>query len=172
MPSRDGVDAQTLAARRVGDFSGRWNVQATRMHDGGEVLLEQGNPFVPPLRTCTFCTNGREQAYALSWTPLDPATRKARLADTRRNLRPANGWRTMPDGGYWITTSSFNADPAAANFQERTRMMQQLAPAADALQQALLIVLDVRGKSGGASHWSIELARLIWGPAAVDALRD
>ena len=42
-------------------------------------------------------------------------------------------------------------------------MMQQLAPAADALQQALLIVLDVRGKSGGASHWSIELARLIWG---------
>ena len=170
--SCDGIDAQTLAARRVGDFSGRWNLQASRIHGGGEVLLEQGNPFVPTLRTCIFRVNGREQDHALSWAPLDPATRKERLADTRRSFRPANGWHTMPGGGYWITTSSFNADPAAANFQELTRMLQQLTAAADALQQASLIVLDVRGNSGGASHWSIELARLIWGREAVDAVRD
>lgn len=48
--SCDGIDAQTLAARRVGDFSGRWNLQASRIQGGGEVLLEQGNPFVPTLR--------------------------------------------------------------------------------------------------------------------------
>lgn len=50
--SCDGIDAQTLAARRVGGFSGRWNLQASRIQGGGEVLLEQGNPFVPTLRSC------------------------------------------------------------------------------------------------------------------------
>ncbi|RTQ89206.1 MULTISPECIES: hypothetical protein [Stenotrophomonas] len=170
--SCDGIDAQTLAARRVGDFSGRWNLQASRIQGGGEVLLEQGNPFVPTLRSCAFHVNGREQRHALRWTPLDPAARKERLTDTRRSFRPVNGWHTMPGGGYWITTSSFNADPTAANFQELPRMLQQLTPVADALRQAPLIVLDVRGNSGGASHWSIELARLIWGRDAVDAVRD
>ncbi|MBR7560445.1 hypothetical protein KC218_28260, partial [Mycobacterium tuberculosis] len=71
-----------------------------------------------------------------------------------------------------ITTSSFNADPATRNAQQLTELLQQLTPVADALQQAPRVVLDVRDNTGGASHWSIALARLIWGPAAVDALRD
>lgn len=170
--SCDGIDAQTLAARRVGDFSGRWNLQASRIQGGGEVLLEQGNPFVPRLRSCIFRVNGREQAHSLRWTPIDPAARKERLADTRRSFRPANGWHIMPDGGYWITTSSFNADPTEQNFKELTALLEQLAPKAEALQRAPSVVLDVRGNSGGASQWSIELARLIWGRAAVDGLSD
>lgn len=170
--SCDGIDAQALAARRVGDFSGRWNLQASRIHGGGEVLLEQGNPFVPMLSSCVFRVNGREQRHTLRWAPLDPGSRKERLADTRRSFRPANGWHTMPDGGYWITTSSFNADPTEQNFKELTALLEQLAPKAEALQQAPSVVLDVRGNSGGASQWSIELARLIWGRAAVDALPD
>ena len=170
--SCDGIDAQTLAARRVGDFSGRWNLQASRIHGGGEVLLEQGNPFVPMLSSCVFRVNGREQRHALRWAPLDPGSRKERLADTRRSFRPANGWHTMPGGGYWITTSSFNTDPTEQNFKELTALLEQLAPKAEALQQAPSVVLDVRGNSGGASQWSIELARLIWGRAAVDALPD
>lgn len=170
--SCDGVYAQALAERRVGDFSGRWNLQASRIHGGGEVLLEQGNPFVPALRTCLFRVNGRQSAYTLQWLPIDTATREARLADTRRSFRPANGWRTLPGGGYWITTSSFNADPVARTSQQLTELLRQLTPAADALQRAPRVVLDVRGNTGGASHWSIALARLIWGRAAVDALRD
>ncbi|MFX7879323.1 hypothetical protein ABTK13_23925, partial [Acinetobacter baumannii] len=51
-------------------------------------------------------------------------------------------------------------------------MLQQLTPVADALRQAPWVVLDVRGNSGGASHWSSELARLIWRREAVDAVRD
>jgi hypothetical protein len=120
--SCDGVDAQALAARRVGDFSGRWNLQASRIHAGGEVLLEQGNPFVPTLRSCVFRVDGRQSAYALQWLPIDTATREARLADTRRSFRPANGWHTLAGGGYWITTSSFNADPATRNAQELTEL--------------------------------------------------
>ncbi|WP_286073630.1 S41 family peptidase [Stenotrophomonas sp. 59] len=170
--SCDGIDAETLAARRVGDFSGRWNLQASRVQAGGEVLLEQGNPFVPALRKCIFRIYARDKTYLLQWKPLGPEARKERLDDTRRSFRPANGWHVLRGGGYWITTSSFNADPAAGNFQQLTRLLQQLTPAADALQNAPLVVLDVRGNTGGASHWSIELAQLIWGRRAVEALRD
>jgi hypothetical protein len=170
--SCDGIDAETLAARRVGDFSGRWNLQASRVQAGGEVLLEQGNPFVPALRKCIFRIDARDKTYLLQWKPLGPEARKERLDDTRRSFRPANGWHVLRGGGYWITTSSFNADPAAGNFQQLTRLLQQLTPAADALQNAPLVVLDVRGNTGGASHWSIELAQLIWGRRAVEALRD
>ena len=168
----DGIDAQTLAVRRVGDFSGRWNLQASRIQGGGEVLLEQGNPYVPALRTCVFQVGGRETSYALRWQPLQAAQRKERLADTRRSFRPPNGWHAMPDGSYWITTSSFNADPSEQNFKELTALLEQLEPQAEGLQQAPTVVLDVRGNTGGASQWSIELARLIWGRAAVDALPD
>jgi len=170
--SCDGIDAQTLAVRRVGDFSGRWNLQASRIQGGGEVLLEQGNPYVPALRTCVFQVGGRETSYALRWHPLQAAQRKERLADTRRSFRPPNGWHAMPDGSYWITTSSFNADPSEQNFKELTALLEQLEPQAEGLQQAPTVVLDVRGNTGGASQWSIELARLIWGRAAVDALPD
>lgn len=172
MLSCDGMDAQTLAARRVGDFSGRWNLQASRIHGGGEVLLEQGNPFVQPLQACVFAVDGRETSYALQWVPLDTVQLKKRLADTRRSFRPANGWHTMPGGGYWITTSSFNADPTEPNFNELTRLIEQLAAEAEGLQRSPLVVLDVRGNSGGASQWSLALARLIWGRTAVDALPD
>lgn len=119
-----------------------------------------------------FRTDGRESTYALQWAPLDPAQRTQRLADTRRSFRPANGWHALPGGGYWITTSSFNADPAAQNFKELTALLEALARLPEPLQQAPLVVLDVRGNTGGASQWSIELARLIWGRAAVDALPD
>ncbi|WP_286068441.1 hypothetical protein [Stenotrophomonas sp. 57] len=172
MLSCDGMDAKTLAARRVGDFSGRWNLQASRIHGGGEVLLEQGNPFVQALQACVFAVDGRETSYALQWAPLDTVQLKKRLADTRRSFRPANGWHTMPGGGYWITTSSFNADPTEPNFNELTRLIEQLAAEAEGLQRSPLVVLDVRGNSGGASQWSLALARLIWGRTAVDALPD
>lgn len=170
--SCDGVDAATLAARRVGDFNGRWNLQASRIQGGGEVLLEQGNPFLPTPHRCVFRVDGRESTYALRWTALDPGQRTQRLADTRRSFRPANGWHALPGGGYWITTSSFNADPAAQNFKELTALLEALARVPEPLQQAPRVVLDVRGNTGGASQWSIELARLIWGRAAVDALPD
>lgn len=170
MLSCDGIDAQTLAARRVGDFSGRWNLQASRVHGGGEVLLEQGNPFVQALQDCVFEVDGVETPYALQWAPLDAEQLKKHLADTRRSFRPANGWHTMSGGGYWITTSSFNADPTEPNFNELTRLLEQLAAETEELQRSPLVVLDVRGNSGGASQWSIALARLIWGATAVDAL--
>ncbi|WP_294990848.1 hypothetical protein [uncultured Stenotrophomonas sp.] len=65
--SCDGVDAQRLAARRAGDFNGRWNLQASRIQTGGEVLLEQANPFLPTPRICVFRMAG----------PMLPVARRA-----------------------------------------------------------------------------------------------
>ncbi|QKW56749.1 hypothetical protein [Stenotrophomonas sp. NA06056] len=172
LASCDGVDAQVLARQRVGDFSGRWNLQASRIHAGGEVLLDQGNPFIATPRMCTFLVQGRMVDYPLVWKPIDAAALAPRLADTRRSFRPANGMRRMPGGGYWITTSSFNADPTKSNFKELTRLLQTLAGQSDALRQAPVVVLDVRGNSGGASQWSLELARLVWGRERVDTIGD
>lgn len=168
----DGVDAQVLARQRVGDFSGRWNLQASRIHAGGEVLLDQGNPFIATPLMCTFLVQGRKMDYPLLWRPIDAAALAPRLADTRRSFRPANGMHRMRGGGYWITTSSFNADPAKSNFKELNQLLQTLAAQTGALQEAPMVVLDVRGNSGGASQWSLELARLIWGRERVDAIGD
>lgn len=170
--SCDGIDAPTLAQQRVGEFNGRWNLQSSRVRAGNEVLLDQGNPFVSVPHRCVFRVHGRETAFALHWQPLDAATLAARVADTRRSERPPNGWRSLREGGYWITTSSFNVDPSGRNFNELTRLVEQLTTQAAALRHAPLVVLDVRGNSGGSSQWSVALARLVWGRAAVDALAD
>lgn len=115
--SCDGVDAATLAARRVGDFNGRWNLQASRIQGGGEVLLEQGNPFLPTPHRCVFRVDGRESTYALRWTALDPGQRTQRLADTRRSFRPANGWHALPGGRLLDHHQQLQCRSGGAEFQ-------------------------------------------------------
>ncbi|KAF1017087.1 MAG: hypothetical protein GAK31_00346 [Stenotrophomonas maltophilia] len=170
--SCDGVDAATLAAQRVGAFNGRWNLQASRIHAGGELLLDQGNPFVALPRRCRFRVDGQTRDITLQWRALDSAEVAAHLAATRRSFRPPNGLHALPGGGYWITTGSFNADPGQPNFAELTALLQTLDTQRQALQRAPQVVLDVRGNSGGASQWSIALARLVWSAEAVARVRD
>src|SRR5699024_102697 len=70
----------------------------------------------------------------------------------------------------WISMAGFNADPESEDHARLTAVLEELEDG-ERVAAARRVVLDVRGNSGGSSHWSREIAALLWGDAAVEAAR-
>lgn len=158
----DGVDAETLAERRIGQFRGRWFLEAQRALYGDWQFLNAANPWIGEMRQCRFEVDGATRTYALAWrrAPDDLAERRARLA---QRARPDFGLRHLDDGGVWISTPSFNGAPGGEAHARLTALIAEMNAKQETLRQAPYVVLDLRGNGGGSSHWSVEMARALWG---------
>lgn len=164
----DGVGAETLAADRVGRFQGRWFLEAQRARHGDSLFLNPSNPWIGEMRQCRFEVEGQARAYDLAWraAPDDLRARRARLGQ-----RAATDFAMtrLQDGGVWISAPSFNGDPAARPHARLTAIIGQMNEERDSLRAAPYVVFDLRGNGGGSSHWSMEMARALWGQAWIDA---
>ncbi|MBN9478907.1 MAG: hypothetical protein J0I52_01590 [Bordetella sp.] len=158
----DGVDAETLAERRIGQFRGRWFLEAQRALYGDWQFLNASNPWIDEMRQCRFEADGATRTYALAWraAPDDLAERRGRLA---QRARPDFGLKHLDDGGFWISTPSFNGDPGGEVHARLTALIAEMNAKQAALRLAPYVVLDLRGNGGGSSHWSVEMARALWG---------
>ncbi|MFX9665041.1 hypothetical protein ABTO78_20500, partial [Acinetobacter baumannii] len=61
----DGVDAATLAEQRIGQFRGRWFLEAIKTRFGDWMFLSAENPWQTEMKTCRFETGGAPRTYAL-----------------------------------------------------------------------------------------------------------
>lgn len=167
----DGQTADALAAANVGAFSGRWFLAATRMQEGGRLFLDEGNPWVSRPARCTFQVGSTMKRVKLNWTPIEAAERDRQLVRTFSRAAEPIGIRALPDRIVWLTLSDFKADPQGPAAKALVPLIAELTAAPDVLRSAHAIVLDLRGNHGGSSDWSRQIARLIWGGAAVDAVK-
>jgi hypothetical protein len=160
----DGVAAEALAEQRIGQFRGRWFLEAQRTLYGDWQFLSAGNPWVSEMSQCRFETDGATQTYALNWraTPDDLGARRGKLA---QRARPDFGLKHFDDGGFWISTPSFNGDPSGETHAALTALIADMKTKQDALRLAPYVVLDLRGNGGGSSHWSQLMAQVLWGDA-------
>ena len=158
----DGVAAEALAEQRIGQFRGRWFLEAQRTLYGDWQFLSAQNPWIGEMRQCRFESDGATKTYALNWrtTPEDIYARRAKLAQ-----RAATDFdlKHFDDGGFWISTPSFNGDPASETHAELTALIADMKAKQDALRLAPYVVLDLRGNGGGSSHWSQLMAEVLWG---------
>ncbi|AOH87029.1 hypothetical protein AWL63_22620 [Sphingomonas panacis] len=166
----DGRSADALAKTNVGAFSGRWFLRAVRMEEGGRLFLDQGNPWVTRPSICTFLVETRRRSVKLDWRIIDPAERDRHLARTFSRAAEPIGMRTLPDNSLWITLSDFKGDPEGPAAKALVPLIARLTASPESLRNARAIVLDLRGNHGGSSDWSRQIARLIWGKPAVDAV--
>ncbi len=164
----DGVDAERLAARNVGAFRGRWQLASQRATQGGRLFVDARNPFITRPSHCTFRVAGKRQEVALAWRPMSDAELDTRFAATAPRARPAIGARALADGTRWYSISSFDGDPEGATAKALRPMIADMTRDRAAVVAAPRIVLDLRGNGGGSSEWSQQIARVIWGRAAVD----
>ncbi|WP_165967489.1 S41 family peptidase [Luteimonas aestuarii] len=162
----DGIAAEALAADRIGRVRGRWHLEAQRVSHGGRLFLDAGDPWAPPPSHCRFAYAGREKDVALTWRTLDNETLSTHFAATRALHGTTTGVRTPTAGQLWIAAASFDADADADALNTLLRALDDTARVGDARQ----VVLDLRGNGGGSSHWSREIARRLWGDAALAAL--
>ena len=160
----DCVAAEALAEQRIGQFRGRWFLEAQRTLYGDWQFLSAQNPWIGEMRQCRFEADGATKTYALNWhaTPEDIYARRARLA---QRAATDFGLKHFDDGGFWISTPSFNGDPASETHAKLTALIADMKAKQDALRLAPYVVLDLRGNGGGSSHWSQLMAEVLWGDA-------
>lgn len=168
----DGVAADRLAEKRLGSFYGRWQLAAQREALAGRLFIDAGNPWVAAPGECRFEQDGEVVSFKLQWRGVD-GDRLATLLARVRGAAPAwTGVRSL-DGGrvLWIPMPGFDADLRSEDHAALTAILQALGDGRQ-VAAARRVVLDVRGNGGGSSHWSREIAALLWGDAAVRAQTD
>lgn len=158
----DGVGAEALAEQRIGQFRGRWFLEAQRVLYGDWQFLSAQNPWISEMRQCRFEADGATKTYTLNWraTPEDINVRRAKLAQTAST---DFGIKPLDDGGFWISTPSFNGDPSSEAHTKLTALIADMKTKQEALRLAPYVVLDLRGNGGGSSHWSQLMAQILWG---------
>jgi hypothetical protein len=168
----DERKADQLAAGNVGAFEGRWFLASRRALRGGRLFLDQGNPFIQRPVRCTFAVDGKPTAVTLNWKAIADDDLTKRLGDTNQRTREPIGAKVLPDGTRWFTLSGFDGNPAGGDAKALTPMIAAMRADREALRQAPRIVLDLRGNNGGSSDWSYQVAKILWGEAAVAKISD
>lgn len=165
----DGQPADALAAARIGHFMGRWMLASRREALSGQLFLPPENPWLAPIRACTFGVAGKVRRVTLDWQPIPGSRRMELLAAAvgKRHTSPVSLER-LADGSVWINLGSFDPDAASPRGKELAALIAQVAREAGSIRSAPRIVFDLRGNNGGSSSWISAIASSLWGQAAVD----
>ncbi len=159
----DGVAAATLAEQRIGAFRGRWSLESQRVTLGDWMFLSPSNPWIEEMEACNFEVEGEPRLYPLTWAPIAAEPLRA----YRVPLATAPGGefsvKRIEGDGVWITLPSFNGDPASDAHRALARIVSEMEADRDRLRAAPFVVLDLRGNGGGSSHWSRQIAGVLWG---------
>lgn len=157
----DGIDAASFAAARTGTFYAHPGVEADMAGLAYTLLLDDKNPFVARARTCRFLTSdGKTIDHRLNWRPIGTRNLEKLIGDTQQPA--AAGMALTPfAGGQWIGVETFSNAAAAVVAQVRAQQ--------DVLRSAPMVVLDLRGNSGGNSQYAVEIAAALVGDARAAA---
>ena len=162
----DGSNVDALLQRLVNPY--RWNADIPHERDAASVFL-----FAPladdPLRPrkCQFTAQGRVVSHAMRWETISPERLTDLLDKARGSARPTLGLQQV--GEVWfvsLPTFQFEADSATA----MQALLKKLRAQAKRLHAARWVVLDVRGNGGGNSAWGSDVAKALYGDAAVQRI--
>ena len=159
----DGHSADRFAELLIGGFYADPRVEAGMAGNAANLLLDHGNPFVPRPTRCTFMVNGKAIDHQLGWRPV--ALQKLE-GFVRQAYRPARaGMGVAPfAGGQWIALETLDNRAAEVVAAVRAREAE--------LRAAPMVVLDLRGNSGGNSQYADEIAEVLAGGARLAAVRQ
>ena len=151
----DGVDAEAFARVRTGTFYAHPDVEATVASRAFTLLLDDQNPFVGRPVSCRFHSlDGQTVEQRLNWRPVSLRVLESFVGDAFQPARADMGVAPFA-GGQWIGLPTLNNDAAKVVDIVRNRR--------DELRAAPIVVIDLRGNSGGNSQYAAEIARVLVG---------
>ena len=160
----DGKSADAMAAELLGGFYADPKIEAQMASEAANLLLDHNNPFVARPAACTFRTSdGRTVEHRLQWRNVTAQALQRAANDSYRPARAGMGLSSFA-GGQWIALETL--DNRAAAVVEAVRVAQA------ALRAAPMVVIDLRGNSGGNSQYADEIAEVLAGRARLDAVRQ
>lgn len=159
--SCDGVDADRFALERVGTFYAHPEIEAAMAARAPLLLLDDGNPFVAKAGRCRFmASSGATVEHELQWRPVTQRTWEKFSGEAYTPAKAGMGVTPFA-GGQWIALETLG--------NEATRVVDQVRARQAELRAAPMVVLDLRGNSGGNSQYAVEIARALVGEARADA---
>lgn len=157
----DGIPADRFGRERTGTFHAHPDVEADLAGRAYTLLLDEQSPYVRRPASCRFrLTGGSIAKVDLKWREIGTRPLETQIVDT---LRPVKAGMGVSDfaGGQWISLESLDNRAAA--------VVDQVRAAQAALRAAPMVVLDLRGNSGGNSQYAVEIARALVGEARTRA---
>lgn len=157
----DGKAVDRLAEERLGGFALFWPIEAQRIQRAPLILIDAGNPFLRRPEKCTFVApDTTEISQPLDWQPIAQSSIGEKIREL--NLAGAAGFGVREAaGGYWIAIQSFSADAS--------KVVEQVRAQSSTIRKAPVIVLDLRGNSGGNSVYGRMVAEHLLGREFVQA---
>jgi hypothetical protein len=160
----DGRAIDALAGELLGGFYADPAVEAQMASEAANLLLDHNNPFVARPVTCTFAlSDGRIVEHKLNWRNVSAQSLQRAASEAYRPARAGMGLSDFARGK-WIALESL--DNRAAAVVEAVRSAQA------ELRATPMVVLDLRGNSGGNSQYADEIADVLVGRARLDAVRQ
>ena len=155
--SCDNVDADRFARDRIGTFLAHPDIEADMAGRAASLLLDDGNPFVVRAVACQFqLAVGTTVDHRLQWRQTSNQNLQ-RIASTSYQPAQAGMGVTAFAGGHWIALENLSNDAA--------KVVDQVRGQQAALRASPMVVLDLRGNSGGNSQYALEIARALVGDA-------
>ncbi|MDF3124883.1 S41 family peptidase [Rheinheimera sp. 1928-s] len=168
--SCDGKAVESLIKDRVFAFAGQANQPGHWWSFGSRLMLDDGNPFNPPLKQCQLVKPGAEAvAVTLNWQPRpESAMQHVKAAYNGDKLPVGLSWQQKDIA--WIAMPTFS--PEADDIKLYESLFSSLEQQRPRLLEAKAIVLDLRHNQGGSSYWSVQVANALWGEKRVESLRN
>ena len=158
----DGVAADRMALDLLGTFYVNPKVDAATAKEAPNLLLDHNNPFVRLPDRCQFRrADGAIVGHVLQWRPVSAQNLQRAASNSYQPARAGMGVSTFA-AGHWIGLENLSND--AANVVSQVRAQQS------ALRASPMVVLDLRGNSGGNSQYAEEIAIALVGDARVRAV--
>ena len=168
--SCDGKSAEQLMKDRVFAYAGQVDQPGHWWSYSRRLLLDDGNPFNPPLQQCQLGqADGAMVTVQLNWRPRPESVMPQVEAATNGDKQPiALSWPHAQVA--WIAMPTYSPDPA--DIKRYEKLFVDLQQQRSQLLKAKAIVLDLRHNQGGSSYWSTQVANELWGKQRVEHLRD
>jgi hypothetical protein len=148
----DGNSAEDLARSRLDKYEGNLDLNTGRVWSALSLLLDRGNPFVKPLKTCRFREASGIRTYPLSYRPLD------RKDGVFTSLPKARFGLEHPAPEVWRI-----GVPAMSGELDWPRLYADIEAHANDIRSSDRVIIDLRGNGGGDSQFAGELAKRLWG---------
>lgn len=161
----DGVPADRLLAERVHRYRTNADIPQQKPENAPRLFYTLADDR-QLLASCRFTVDGADRSVALTWRPVSEERLNAALETARGTTVPPMGVRQV-DGVWFVSIPTFSADA-----KDMTGLLDAIRANVQALHDAPLVVIDVRGNGGGNSEWGSKAAGLLWSEQMVSALEN
>ncbi len=165
----DGISVKKAISLRVFPFhAGSSHLEGVWEDLTPFLLVDDGNPFLKPIKTCTIDVNGKEEKFTLAWEPINKNAWNEKLNTVDQSINKQKfGIREVSLGGVWVSIPTFSA-AKEADLESLNNTIDKIGQ----FRNRPYIVIDLRGNSGGNSVFGERLIENLYGKETLEWLNQ